>query len=232
MTGPKPVVVIGHVAMPSLEVIARVAQLYGVPLRVTRPIFGEPAPSVDTVTGVIVLGGPQSAYDEAAHPYLEAEKRYIAAAHAAGVPTLAICLGSHLAAEALGGESHAGESGMEFGFIDVKAVDEAGHAFAGRFFSFHSDTMRVPPHACVLAVTDRYVQAWVSGSVLAIQFHPDLDRHGIETLLAIEGEKIAAFGVDVAALRRELAATDPAPGERLLADWFTSLRTGSSPGAP
>lgn len=231
MTGPRPVVVIGHIAEPSLEVIARVARAYDVPLQVTRPVLGEVAPPVDQVTGVIVLGGPQSAYDEAAHPYLAAEKSYIAAAHAAAVPTLAICLGSHLAAAALGGEAYAGASGLEFGFIDVKPVHEAGDALAGRYFSFHSDTMRVPPHATVLAVTDRYVQAWTAGSVLALQFHPDLERDGIETLLGVEGGKLTAFGVDVAALRRELATTDPAPGERLVGSWFSSLRTGSGSGA-
>lgn len=227
MTSRKPVVVIGHIPKPSLEVIARVAQAYGVPLEVTRPMLGEAAPPVSRVAGVIVLGGPQSAYDEAAHPYLKTEKKYIAAAHDAGVPTLAICLGSQLAAEALGGRAHAGATGLEFGLIDVKGVNEAGDALAGRFFSFHSDTMRVPPHACVLAVTDRYVQAWSSGSVLAVQFHPELERGGIETLLGGEGEKLTAFGVDIAALRRELATTDPAPGERLVASWFTSLRAGS-----
>ncbi len=232
MTGRKPVVVIGHDRKPSLEVIARAARARGMPLQVTRPVLGEDVPPVNEVTGVIVLGGPQSAYDEAAHPYLRAEKRYIAAAHAAAVPTLAICLGAQLAAEALGGKAHAGTSGPEVGFIDVKSVDEAGDGLAGRFFSFHSDTMRVPPDARVLAVTGRYMQAWISGSVLALQFHPDLDRSAIETLLDAGREKVTASGIDVPAFRRELAAADPEPGERLVASWFTSLRTGSGPGAP
>jgi GMP synthase (glutamine-hydrolysing) len=232
MTGLRPVLVIGHIQEPSLEVIARVADTHGTKLRVTRPVLGEAAPPVEKVAGVIVLGGPQSAYDEAAHPYLKAEKEYIAEAHAAAVPTLTICLGSHLAAEALGGEAYAGESGLEFGFIDVKPVSEVGEALAGRFFSFHSDTMRIPPDAQVLAVTDRYLQAWSSGSVLAIQFHPDLDRDGIETLLGVEGGKLTKFGVDVAALRRELAATPQGPGQRLLAKWFTSLGPAPAPVPP
>ena len=85
-----------------------------------------------------------------------------------------------------------------------------------------------PPSAVTLAVSDRYVQAWSSGSVLAIQFHPDLDRAGIETLLGFEGDKLASFGVDVPALRQELAATAPSPGERLVVDWLQTLRAASS----
>lgn len=226
MNDSSPVLVIGHIDEPSLEVVRRVAETHDISLLVKRPLRGEALPPLDDVQGVVVLGGPQSAYDERAHPYLAEEKAYIASAHAAGVPTLGICLGSHLAAEALGGKAHAGESGLEVGFIDVVAVDDAGEPLQGRFFSFHSDSMHVPPGATALAVSDRYIQAWSLGSVLAIQFHPDLDRDGIETLLGLEGEKLASFGVDVDALREELRVTDAAPGERLIGEWVGSLCPG------
>ncbi len=224
MTDTRPLLVIGHIGQPSLEVIARAADAGATTLRVARPVRGEALPPLDEVRGVIVLGGPQSAYDEDRYPYLASEKAYLAASHAADVPTLAICLGSHLAAEALGGEAYAGVAGLEVGLVDVRAVDDAGEALEGRFFSFHSDTLRVPLGARVLAVSDRYVQAWSSGSVLAIQFHPDLDHTGIATLLALEGEKLAASGVDVGALRQELEATDLSSGERLVNDWVRSLQ--------
>lgn len=224
----RPLLVIGHVVHPSLEVIGKVADQMGMPYQVARPVVGDALPPLEDVAGVIVLGGPQSAYDTATHPYLDAEKDYIAAAHRADVPTMAVCLGSQLAAEALGGRALAGEKGLEVGFIDIKAVEDAGESLEGRFFSFHSDTMIPPPDAVTLAVSDRYVQAWSSGSVLAIQCHPDLDRSGIETLLGFEGEKLASFGVDVTALRQELTATQPSPGERLVVDWLRALQ-GVSP---
>ena len=229
MKDSKPVLVIGHIEHPSLEVVARAADSHEIPLLVKRPLRGEPLPPLEDVQGVIVLGGPQSAYDQEAHPYLVEEKNYIASAHAASAPTLAICLGSHLADEALGGDAYAGETGLEVGFLDVIAVGDAGDQLQGKFFSFHSDTMHVPPDATVLAISDRYVQAWRLGSVLAIQFHPDLDRDGIETLLGFEGEKLASFGVDVDALREELQVTDRSLGERLISDWIGSLRPVHAP---
>lgn len=228
MTIERQLLVIGHVVHPSLEVIGKVADQARMPYQVARPVVGEALPPLEGVAGVIVLGGPQSAYDTATHPYLDAEKDYIAAAHRANVPAMAVCLGSQLAAEALGGRALAGEKGLEVGFIDIEAVEDAGESLEGRFFSFHSDTMIPPPDAVTLAVSDRYVQAWSSGSVLAIQFHPDLDRTGIETLLGLEGEKLASTGVDVTALRQELTATQPSPGERLVVDWLRALQ-GVSP---
>lgn len=228
MNDQRPVLVIGHIEKPSVEVVAKAAAEVGIPYHVARPVVGDALPPLQDVAGVIVLGGPQSAYDVDNHPYLVEEKAYIAAAYNAEVPTLAVCLGSQLAAEALGGHAVAGDNGLEVGFIDVKAVEDAGTSLEGRFFSFHSDTMVPPPSAVTLAVSDRYVQAWSSGSVLAIQFHPDLDRAGIETLLGFEGDKLASFGVDVPALRQELAATAPSPGERLVVDWLQALRAASS----
>ncbi len=227
MNDQRPVLVIGHIENPSVEVVAKAAAEVGIQYNVARPVVGDALPPLQDVAGVIVLGGPQSAYDVEGNPYLVEEKAYIAAAYNAEVPTMAVCLGSQLAAEALGGHALVGEVGLEVGFIDVKAVEDAGEALEGRFFSFHSDTMVPPPGAVTLAVSDRYVQAWSAGSVLAIQFHPDLDRAGIETLLGFEGEKLASFGVDVPALRQELAATEPSPGERLVVGWLQALRVHS-----
>lgn len=223
MTNRPPVLVIGHIDTPSLEVVEKAAAVDGTTLRVVRPHLGEQLPPLSEVRGVIALGGPQSAYHESEHPHLVTERNYIAEAHAVDTPTLAICLGSQLAAVALGGSAHTGESGLEVGFIDVTAVHHEGERLAGRYFSFHSDTMDVPPQATVLAVSDRYVQAWTSGSVLAIQFHPDLDHNGIETLLGFEGPKLESFGVDVDGLRRELHATETLPGEHLIVGWLRSL---------
>ncbi len=47
---------------------------------------------------VLAMGGPMGAYDEAAHPWLAAEKRWIAAAVRVGTPYLGVCLGAQLLA--------------------------------------------------------------------------------------------------------------------------------------
>ena len=231
MTG-RPLLVIGHVPKPSIEVVAKAAEALKVPIHVVRPFLGEDLPSLDDFRGIVILGGPQSAYDDELHPFLAREKAYVAAAYGAGVPTLAVCLGSQLAADALGGKSRAGDHGLEVGFIEIRATTKAGEPLAGRYFSFHTDTADPPPRAEVLATSDHYPQAWRLGPLLAIQFHPDLDRQGIEQVLAVEQEKLAAAGNDVAALRSEVAAADYDAGRGLLTDWIESLTDESGPPAP
>ena len=59
-------------------------------------------PSIEKYDGLIVLGGPMSAYDTDVHPHLEIEIDTIREAVDAGIPVLGICLGAQLIARALG----------------------------------------------------------------------------------------------------------------------------------
>ena len=214
--------VIAHIATPSITVLDRVARANGWAIDLVHPHRGEPLP--EQPEAVVVLGGPQSAYDAQAHPYLTTEIEYIARCHRAGIPMLAICLGSQLLAEALGGSAVPGESGLECGFIDVTRIGgETPLPLPGRYFSFHSDRAEPPSAAQLLATSDRYLQGWQVGTSVAIQFHPELDATGINELLDIEGPKLARYGVDVDAIRA--AADEPGssdPGERLLNAWFAT----------
>lgn len=70
----------------------------------TRLDRGEPLPAVDAFDWLVVMGGPMNIYEEAAYPWLPAEKALIKAAVAAGKRVLGICLGAQLLADALGAE--------------------------------------------------------------------------------------------------------------------------------
>lgn len=217
--------VIGHVARPALDRIESSARAHQVGLELVRPVLGEPLPpDAAGFAGVVVLGGPQSAYDLARHPYLADELDFIRSAHRARVAVLGICLGSQLLAVALGGQAHPGDSGLECGFIDVVPVTAEGAGVAGCHFSFHSDTFRLPDGATLLGRTDRYPQAWRLDTSLALQFHPELDRAGVESLLDVEGEKLTRFGIDIELLRKENAEQLRAPrdGVDLVDRWMES----------
>lgn len=216
--------VIAHVDDPSMGILESSARAAGWRIDVVRPFRGEALPAPGNLQALTVLGGPQSAYDTAGNPYLKTEIDYLADTHGRGVPTLAICLGSQLLAEALGGRAVPGESGLECGFIDVTSP-ATELPLQGRYFSFHSDIAVPPAHAELLAESSRYLQSWRIGGSLAVQFHPELDTAGIEALLAIEGDKLARFSVDVGAIRDEIATalTSPSPGELLLDAWFATL---------
>lgn len=218
------VAVITHVDRSVVGLVDEVARERGHEVRVVRPYRGERLPGPEEVGAVVVLGGPQSAYDE--HAYLADEERFLAATVDAGTPVLAICLGSQVLSRALGGSAHPGATGLEAGIIEVTACRPGAEGITGTFFSFHSDSMTPPARALVLAESGRYVQAWTLGSALAVQFHPEMTLAGVNGLLGLEGPKLERFGVDVAGMRADAEryfAAGATDARALLDRWFDEL---------
>lgn len=87
----------------------------GLALEVRRPDRGDLPSSPEAYSGLIVLGGPMSAVDDAAHPWLAEVRTLLRAAVAGDLPTLAICLGAQLLAAANGGRVAAMAEGPELG---------------------------------------------------------------------------------------------------------------------
>jgi GMP synthase (glutamine-hydrolysing) len=220
----KPIAVITHLDRAAAGLIDAVAEEHGHARRVVRPYRGERLPDLDEIRAVIVLGGPQSAYDD--HPFLRDEERFLAEAVAADTPVLAICLGAQVLTRALGGTAHPGDTGLEAGIIQVDLTADAMTELRGTFFSFHSDSMTPPDGADVLAASDRYLQAWSAGSALAIQFHPEMTLEDINGLLQIEGPKLERYAVDVAAMHADAEryfAAGARDSHTLLEHWFDRL---------
>lgn len=209
-------------------------------VRTVRPFAGEPLPEparLRASTDVVVcLGGPGSAYGPQAPPHLAAEQNFLAAAAVErGVPVLGICLGSQLLSAALGGTAVPGESGLEPGYIDVRDAG-SGHplaqALTGSYFSFHADSFVPPPGATVLARSDRYLQAWVQGTALAIQFHPEISVAGVRRIVAAEAPALARAGVDGAELIAAAEREQEGAAERcarLLDSWLDHTLTSPPP---
>jgi GMP synthase-like glutamine amidotransferase len=148
---------------------------------------------------VVILGGPQGANDDSTR--LRDQENLIRWCHSRDIPVLGICLGSQLAAKALGGSVHHGLH-PEVGFYDDVTPDTSHPLFNGApdpytVFHWHQDTFRLPPGARRLASSPAYEnQAFAHGSVVGLQFHLEIDAPTARTWF----DYIA---------RHPLAGTDP-----------------------
>jgi GMP synthase-like glutamine amidotransferase len=181
-------------------------------------------PAVDTVfpdpTGydvIVPLGSRWSVYDEALRrAWVGSQMQMVRDATAAGVGVLGVCFGGQLVAQALGG-SVARSPAPELGWYEIESAKE-DFLPSGPWFEWHSDRFTPPPGATEIARTARASQAFVLGSALGLQFHPEVDNALLERWLGADsGGDIASLGVDVAELRVRTAAEQDAAIKRLRA---------------
>ena len=132
--------------------------------------------------GMVVLGGPQSALDdEQTSPELVGVRELLRTALAADFPTLAICLGAQLLAQAGGGRVRPGVDGPEVGALLVAKRDAADAdpvfgplPLSPDVLQFHHDEIsELPTGATLLASSPMYAnQAFrVGRHVYGLQFH-------------------------------------------------------------
>lgn len=184
----RPWLVVQHVPHEGPGLIAPVAAAAGIAMRTLQPFAADEVPSpdaVDDLGGLVVLGGPMGAYDDADHPHLADERRLIAAALERGRPVLGVCLGAQLMAAALGADVGPGAAGQEVG-LGVVALTSAGRADpvlgpVGRnlpVLHWHGDTYQLPGGSVRLAGSVRYPeQAFRLGDrAYGLQFHVEVDE--------------------------------------------------------
>lgn len=170
--------VIEHEAAPAEpDVAQRHLAARGVDVRVHRCFDGAPVPSLDGADGLIVLGGPQMVTDADAAPWMRAEQALQREALARGAPSLNICLGAQLLADALGADVAPHPEGKAaWGVYEVSPLPASDNpislgltALAGNLQGFD-----IPDGAEALATREVWPnQAFRIGSAVALQFHPE-----------------------------------------------------------
>jgi GMP synthase-like glutamine amidotransferase len=157
-------------------------------------------PDPETLDGLIIMGGSMGVYDQALHPWLIEEKKYIETAIRLGCRILGICLGAQLIADVLGAGIHRNSS-KEIGWFPVH-LTSAGCDHDGfrqvprRFMAFHwhSDTFDLPFGAIHLAESEACGhQAFLyNTSVLGLQFHLENTPESIDRLLTHFSEDLSS----------------------------------------
>ncbi|MGF7174833.1 glutamine amidotransferase [Azospirillum doebereinerae] len=185
---------------------------------------------------LIVLGGPIGVYEDAAYPFILAERAFIRSRLEAGRPTLGVCLGAQLIAAALGATVF--PSGIkEIGFspLTLTASGEGGplRRLAGLpVLHWHGDTYTLPEGAEHLASSARIAQQAFSRGrhVLALQFHPEVDAdHRFERWLVGHAAELSAAGIDPNSLRDDARRHGPplrSAARAMIAEWLEGLETG------
>jgi GMP synthase (glutamine-hydrolysing) len=175
-----------------------------------RPAAGRDAPAA--FDALIVFGGGMHVDQEAEHPWLAAEKRLLGEALDRRLPTLGVCLGAQLVAEAAGARV-APAPRPEVGWYDVNLTEEAGvdpllRGMPGRLraFEWHSYGFELPPGAVALAHSEVGLQAYRVGEwAWGVQFHAEVTAETLASWSDAYGndDDVREAGADLAAVARE-----------------------------
>ncbi|MFC9917534.1 glutamine amidotransferase-related protein [Agromyces binzhouensis] len=167
---------------------------------------------------IVVLGGDEGVYQADEYPYLADEIELLRRRIAAEAPVFGVCLGAQLLAAALGADVYRGPR-KEVGWLGVELTDAGEdspvrHAAGVRFVQWHGDTFDLPEAVERLAGSPQYAnQAFRRGDwLLAVQFHPEVDREIHEDWLAAWGDELPEYGLSVDGMRELQASCGPTAG--------------------
>lgn len=159
--------------------------------------------------GMIILGGPMSAYEETSYPYLRQVEELVREALAQRIPTVGICLGAQLIARALGAEVRPNQV-KEIGWSHVclSAAGQADPIFAAlpeklAVFQWHGDTFNLPEGADLLAYGDwcRNQAFVVRDCIWGLQFHLEVTPAMIARWAELYEDELIEYAGPGAAMR-------------------------------
>ena len=207
---PDPILVIEHASFEPMGLLAAWLSEAGAPVLRCMPYVGDRIPeSLDGFSGLVVMGGPQSAADAEVAPWV-GERALIAAAVADAVPFLGICLGAQLLAVSCGGSvapmHGAGERGVVV--VDVRP-EAASDLLLGdlpaklKVVQWHGDEVTTLPDGSVWLASNtacRHQAFRVGERAWGLQFHPEATPEILAGWAAADGVTAAKEVRAVAAL--------------------------------
>ena len=188
----------------------------GCALDVRRPHAGDALPMLASYDGLLVLGGPMGADDDATHAWLGPVKTLVREARGSGLPTLGICLGHQLIASALGGRVERNPRGQQVGLLGIGWTAAAeGDPLMGplatprRGVQWNDDVVTALPDGATLLAETPYgeVQAVrYAPAMWGVQLHPEVDADVLKPWAEEDRGSHETRGIDTDALLQEIDA--------------------------
>ncbi len=224
----QPTLIVTHLPDRAVGIVRACLRDGGSEVITCNPRDRAPLPRIDEISGIVSLGGRQSATRVERDPFLAAEVRLLAAALRRSVPVLGMCLGAQLLAVAAGGRVTA-MGRMQAGWPELAmAPAAADDPLFGGFpttlpvLAWHEDMIQAPAHAVALGTTGGPGAALfrIGRSAWGSQAHLELTAHMLLTewltdpvdVAEVEaaGNEIDRFRADSRAhLARQIAAARP-----------------------
>lgn len=186
----KRVLALEHVWDDPLGYLGEILQMHHIPYDVIN-VEEEAIPDPGGYGAVVVMGGPQHAYEEEKHPYLTHERVFLQQVVAQDVPFLGVCLGAQMLVRALHGTVKR-HTMTEMGFFKVHMTEAGKHdpLFRGlpgyqEAIHWHEDVFDLPAGAVQLATNENTEnQAFRYGRhTYGVQYHIELTPGMLTTWL-------------------------------------------------
>ncbi|MGF1530410.1 MAG: type 1 glutamine amidotransferase [Puniceicoccaceae bacterium] len=192
--------VLQHLASEGPGRIATWAGARGHQLEYVRFFESESLPPIQSVEGVILLGGSMNVGEVDRHPWLLEESVWLSEIlHSGRIPVFGVCLGAQLIAAALGARVYPNEE-PEVGWMPVSFDWEALNDFCATdlphelaVLHWHEQTFELPDAARRFATNEvtknqGFVLGEKPGRVLGLQFHLEVDAAIVKRWFNAVGE--------------------------------------------
>ena len=227
-------IAIRHVAFEDLGLLAPIMERAGWSVSFCdAPVDDLTDRAIRDADLLIVLGGPVGVYETDKYPFLTTEIALLEQRLRRERPTLGICLGAQLMAQALGGRVFpGGVKEIGWGTIDLtrEGASSCLHRLGTdpRVLHWHGDTFDLPEDAVRLASNANYENqafAW-HRNALALQFHLEADPRQLEEWYVGHAVELSAAKISIPELRattQALARTVAAQAEQVFSTWLDGI---------